>query len=200
MTKEYQDEFLKINRDNLTYEQRRIRRSEINARKWFKRAKENHDPALRAQNGVKGNRQYEYIERKWNHNPELRERLWSHRTKDVRPEVRAAHLALGFLWGTPYRAMEHVAFVSPNWELVWKKVTKLGELPDTQENRDKFMAWADIPSTKPRSAAPGRNVSKDYTEHLSEPKPSILIKPTFKPLVVTINVPSAPVDITPKTP
>jgi hypothetical protein len=196
-TKEYEDTFLKINRDNLSYEQRRIRRSELNARKWLKKAKDNHDQSLRAQNGIKGNRKYEYIERKWNHNPELRDRLWSHRTKDVRPEARAAHLALGFLWGTPYRAMEHVAFLSPNWAIVWKKVTKLGELPDTQENRDKFMAWADIPSTKPRTAAPGRNVSKDYTEHLSQPKPSILITPIFKPIVPAVAVP--PVD-TSKTP
>lgn len=132
-------EFLRIKRDYMAYELRRIRRAEINARKWQKRIKENYQRQA-------GARQFEYKQRRA-YNPELRESLKYHRTQELRPEARAAHIALGFIRNVPYRAIEAIAETAPLWKKVWHNCL-LGGIEDTQENRDKFMAWVDvIPTT-----------------------------------------------------
>ena len=44
--------------------------------------------------------------------------LYVHRIHVVRPEARCAHLALGFLRGKPYVAMENKSYDWPNWNWI----------------------------------------------------------------------------------
>ncbi len=148
--------FLKVKRDSLAEEARIIRRQELNLRKWKLKAKVARD-AARVR---KPNRKYD---------PVLREALRDHRMKIVRPEVRAANLAMGFLNFVPYRDMERIAFTSPNWRKVYNNIVKFGPNPDSQELRAKFEAWVDTHAMG-IAKTHNQNPLKDYAGYLSPTK------------------------------
>jgi hypothetical protein len=75
----------------------------------------------------------------------VRQGLYDHRTKDIRPELRAANLAYGFVRGTPYRKMEAVAYTEPNWKRVLQLAEKYGE-EDSRVIRQRFAEWKDAVS------------------------------------------------------
>lgn len=82
--------------------------------------------------------------------------LWGlqhHRIHVVRPETRATHLALGFLRGKPYRAIEWFAYTEPNWERVRELVLKYGD-GDPRELSQKFAQWEDEAKDWYRPPAP----------------------------------------------
>jgi hypothetical protein len=72
--------------------------------------------------------------------------LHQHRTFDVRRESRAAQLALGYLRGRAYRAMEAKCYEAPQWKRVAELVKKYG---DRSPNADKeaivgaLLAWSE---------------------------------------------------------
>jgi len=192
---------LEVKHFTLAQEARIIRRKENAARKWkkfesegYKHLREHWDDVAieqpdgwwKLKNGEevnfdgspKGLRKYAYAANR-NYNPELRAVLSQHRTKIVRPEARAAHLALGFLKKMPYRAMEFIAFEPPMWDKVWQNIIKFG---GSTEMGQEFLDWADaeeISVTKRNSKHNQRNL--DYTHtHTGIKPPSWFIKHTLK--------------------
>jgi hypothetical protein len=77
--------------------------------------------------------------------------LHNHRTLDVRSEARSAHLAYGYLRGTPYRAMEWRCedYHQPKWKRVLEIVNKFGSMKHTAEA---LAEWADVPAEERRAA------------------------------------------------
>ena len=71
---------------------------------------------------------------KGKHN-DTRESLYLHRTKDVRGEARATHVAYGFLRGREYACIEPKSYTQPDWKRVEAMVKKYGVLDE------KFAAW-----------------------------------------------------------
>ena len=71
----------------------------------------------------------------------LRQRLHEHRMQ-IRREVRAAHLAYGFLRGRSYRTIENKTKNAPNWHRVIKIILQFGREPD-QVLRQRFAEWID---------------------------------------------------------
>lgn len=172
-------EKLKIKHLSMIQEARIIRRRELNYKKWKKRiakqaaeAKKWQDLSDTEKDAMKGVRMFEYKENR-GHNEAIRSSLFDHRVYKNRPIIRAIHLARGYLRNVPYRAMESVAYVSPDWSLVWKHVVKFGLIENTEANQRLFMEWADVPLAAP---GPKHNLQHDYTARLSKPNPSILIQ------------------------
>ena len=63
-----------------------------------------------------------------------------HRIKVVRPEARAAHLALGFLRGKSYVTMENKSYDWPNWTRIQEIITKYGD-GDIRVLLQRFEQW-----------------------------------------------------------
>jgi len=70
----------------------------------------------------------------------VREALYFHRTKDIRPELRCANLAYGFLKGIPYKTMETKAYTQPDWTRVRKLAEKFGE-DDSRVIAQRYAQW-----------------------------------------------------------
>jgi len=78
------------------------------------------------------------LEKNRSQNPNLRAKLYQHRTVDVRNEARSTHLALGFLRGTTMQQMErplklnrvkgdkNFTRTAPNWKRIEQLVNKYG--------------------------------------------------------------------------
>ena len=66
--------------------------------------------------------------------------LYMHRIKVVRPEARAAHLALGFLRGKSYVTMENKSYDWPNWTRIQEIITKYGD-GDIRVLLQRFEQW-----------------------------------------------------------
>lgn len=77
--------------------------------------------------------------------------MHNHRTLEVRREARSAHLAYGYLRGTPYRAMEWRCedYHQPNWKRVLEIVNKFGSMKHTAEA---LAEWADVPAEERKAA------------------------------------------------
>jgi hypothetical protein len=175
---------LEIKHNSLAAELRIIRRKEAAHRKWKRRIAKEHKAKLDelAKAGLEtvtpgalaGIRKYEYVENR-NYNPDLRWTLREHRLVKVKPEARAAHLALGYLKGMPYRKMETIAFNAPNWAKVWYNVLSFGGLPNDDDTKRHFLNWADAKLPEGAKAPKLSNYQRlDYTATLNR-KPSELI-------------------------
>jgi hypothetical protein len=89
--------------------------------------------------------------------PKLAASLHMHRTHEVRSEARSTHLALGFLRGVPYKAMElplrplneghkrslNMTRTAPDWKRVEQLVNKYGQqyFEGAQDLTGKFTEW-----------------------------------------------------------
>lgn len=159
---------LKIKHLSIADEARLIRRHENSMRKhrkvenpeWLKALNEQiqiqPDSDLAMKN-LKGIREYLYIPNR-RHHPDERASLQIHR-HELREELRAIHLARGYLKGMPYRVMEQIAFDSPKWHRVWYHVVKFSKIEDSVKARQEFATWADagVPLVTKH------NQMKDYT-------------------------------------
>ncbi|MDR3503029.1 MAG: hypothetical protein P4L79_10660 [Legionella sp.] len=67
-------------------------------------------------------------------------RLHNHRTNDIRQEMRATHLAYGFLRGKSYREMERFSYTQPNWEKIEKMVEKYCD-QDIRTVAQRYAQW-----------------------------------------------------------
>lgn len=65
--------------------------------------------------------------------------LQRHRLDDIRPEIRATHLAYGYLRGRTVDQIESCAKTAPDWERVYAMVKKYGAY--SQRDRAKFDTW-----------------------------------------------------------
>ena len=65
--------------------------------------------------------------------------LQRHRLDDIRPEIRATHLAYGYLRGRHLTQIESCAKTEPNWDRVYAMVKKYGSL--SQRDRGDFDSW-----------------------------------------------------------
>jgi hypothetical protein len=90
-------------------------------------------------------------------NNELLLSLKEHRIKIVRPEARAAYIALGYIRGVPYRAIEKFAFTPPNWQKIWKNICNFAL---DRADPDKFLEWLDVPG---ETDANRNNYKIDYS-------------------------------------
>ena len=63
--------------------------------------------------------------------------LHLHRVHNVRSEARSAHLAYGFLRGTPYASIEAKAKVKPDWKHIARMAGRFGVLVPAD-----FAAWS----------------------------------------------------------
>jgi hypothetical protein len=66
--------------------------------------------------------------------------LYIHRIHSVRPEARASHLALGFLRGKSYVAMENKSYDWPNWTRIGEIIAKYGD-GDPRVLLQRFAEW-----------------------------------------------------------
>lgn len=67
--------------------------------------------------------------------------LQRHRLDDIRPEIRATHLAYGYLRGRRVDQIEPCAKSVPDWERVYAMVKKYGIF--AERDRSKFEVWRD---------------------------------------------------------
>jgi len=111
---------LEVKLATLAAEARIIKRKELKAKKWKRRAQDEARKE-RAANAF------------WS--------LRNHRLDVVRPEARAAHLALAFIRGVPYRNVEAFAYDPPNFKKIWHNVVKFA--PENKIKLDDFYAWLD---------------------------------------------------------
>lgn len=196
---------LEIKHLSLAQEARLIRRKEVAARKWKKFesegykhlhehfydiAEEKPDGGWQLKNGEdinydgspKGLRKYVYVENR-KYNPDLRHVFREHRLKTVRPEIRAAHLALGFLKKMPYRAMESIAYDPPMWDKVWHNVMNFGSfgnLVDVDKMKEEFLQWADAVLPPSEATSKHNQQNMDYTKSTGDKPPSWFIKYALK--------------------
>jgi hypothetical protein len=136
--------FLQVKLATLAEEAKIIRRKEQNYRKWFVTT----IPMTKAERQA-------YKEKRWNevakarkekeanrrYDPELRQRLYRHRIDVVRPEARAAHLALAYLKGREYKTVEHKFHRPPSFHKVWHNIIRFGNIEKTAEESLKFAKW-----------------------------------------------------------
>ena len=106
--------------------------------------------------------------------------MYFHRIKAVRPEVRAAGLALAFLRGRDYHEVEKIRYApGPRWDRIEYHVLKFGE-KDPRELRQSLEQWhqaaderSPIIKTKPPRVKKTRTrVSKEQWE-ASKPRPPL---------------------------
>ncbi len=64
--------------------------------------------------------------RHWLSDHPMAKSIQRHRRKVVLPDLRAAHLAYGFLRGRDYRAIEDTTYFPPNWDRVSYYVRRFG--------------------------------------------------------------------------
>ena len=67
--------------------------------------------------------------------------LQHHRKNRVRKEARDTHIALGFLKGMDYQAMERDARSEPNWENIERMILRYGDGATPQELKQRFEEW-----------------------------------------------------------
>jgi hypothetical protein len=170
---------LKVKNLSLAQEARIIRKMEVARRKYKKRLSDEYKKKLEELSGIsdgtylpphlKGIRKYTYVESR-NHKPEVVADLREHRLKVVKPEARATHLALGFLKNMPYRAMENLAYTSPDWKRVWTNIIRFGGIAPSPENYQKFMDWADrtLDTAGPKHNQPVWDYTKVHNRTPSE--------------------------------
>lgn len=65
--------------------------------------------------------------------PEARNALHDHRMTRVRPEARAAHLALAFVRGMPYKVAEASAKDKPNVRDLANKISRFAWTPNVEQ-------------------------------------------------------------------
>lgn len=71
-----------------------------------------------------------------------REKIYLHRTKDVRPEARATFISRAFLQGQDYVCLEQIRYTQPDWERVRQMVKKYGR-DDPRITLQKLEDWID---------------------------------------------------------
>lgn len=68
--------------------------------------------------------------------------LYSHRL-GIKKETRAAHLAYGFLRGTPFKAMEKYSYTAPPLERAEYHVLKFRGITSEQAVKQRFAEWVE---------------------------------------------------------
>ena len=69
--------------------------------------------------------------------------LQSHRDCWVRPDARAANLALAFLYGHQYRCVERTARTMPDFHRAWKKIEAMTYGSHRMDLRHRYKLWVE---------------------------------------------------------
>lgn len=123
--------FLKAKCVSLAQEQRLLRRY---MRSLQKRARERETPP------VVGDGFYTKNERA------AFDGLYKHSTKELAPNIRHSHLALGFLRKKQYPQMEQACRKLPDWDEIERMVTKFS-IDDPRTVKQQFAEWRDSSDT-----------------------------------------------------
>jgi len=68
--------------------------------------------------------------------------IHKHRVTELKTELRAAHLAYGFLRGRDYSEMEQICYTNPDWERIFRTVRKFAN-GDIRNITQQFSEWID---------------------------------------------------------